>query len=62
MIYYIHMTDLINQIIDIAKNIAHVFDTSIWPLLVVLFKNIGALFVKVLELAIMAVKWIAAKV
>jgi len=56
------MLELFNQIIDIAKNIGHVFDTSIWPPLVVLLKSIGMLFVKVLELSIMAVKWIIAKV
>jgi len=61
-VYCIHMLELFNQIIDIAKNIGHVFDTSIWPPLVVLLKSIGMLFVKVLELSIMAVKWIVAKV
>lgn len=56
------MTELINQIIDIAKNIAHIFTASILDPLILIFKSIGTLFVKVLELAIMAVKWIVAQV
>ena len=61
-VYCIYMLELFNQIIDIAKNITHVFDASIWPPLVVLLKSIGMLFVKVLELSIMAVKWIVSKI
>ncbi len=58
----IHMTDLIHQIIEIAKSIAHVFDASIIGPLTVIIKSIAVLFVKVLELAIMAAKWIIAKI
>lgn len=56
------MTDLIHQIIEIAKSIAHVFELSIWPPLVMIGKSIGILFTKVLELVIMTVKWIIAKI
>ena len=54
------MVDLIHQILDIAKNIAHTFDTTVWPPLMALFKSIGTLFVKILELGIMAFKWLIA--
>lgn len=56
------MTDIINQIVEIGKSILLVFDTSIWPPLVEISKSIGDLFVKVLELAVLAVKWLVAKV
>ncbi|EKD24039.1 MAG: hypothetical protein ACD_81C00126G0022 [uncultured bacterium] len=55
------MTELLNQIIDIAKSIAHVFDASIWPPLVTIVKSIGHLFVKILELSIMVVQWLLDK-
>lgn len=56
------MTDLIHQIIEIGKDIVHVFNASILGPLTVIFKSIGLLFVKVLELTILAVKWIIAQV
>lgn len=56
------MTDLIHQIIDIIKNIASIFQSGILGPLVTIVKSIGLLFVKVLELAIMVVKWIVAQI
>jgi len=61
-VYYIHMTELFHQIIDIAKSIGSIFTDGILPPLVAIFKGIGTLFVKILELTIMAVRWIIAKV
>lgn len=57
-----HMAELIAQILDIAKGIAHVFNTGIWPALIAIVKGIGTLFVRVLELTILAAKWIITKV
>lgn len=56
------MTELVHQIIDIAKNILHIFESGILGPLVTIVKSIGLLFVKVLELAIMVVKWIVAQI
>jgi hypothetical protein len=56
------MTDLIHQIVEIAKSIAHIFDANLLEPLTQLAKGIGNLFVKVLELAVMIVKWIFAKI
>ena len=56
------MTDIIHQIIEIAKQIAAVFSTSILGPLMVIAKAIGLLFVKILELSIAAIKWVLTKV
>ncbi|AKM78385.1 MAG: hypothetical protein UY31_C0008G0018 [Candidatus Wolfebacteria bacterium GW2011_GWE1_48_7] len=55
------MTDLINQIFDIAKGIARVVETSLIGPLTMIFKSLGLLFVKVFELGLMAVKWLMAQ-
>lgn len=55
------MADLIHQIIDIVKNIVHMFDTTLLAPLTEIGKSVGMLLVKVLELAIMGVKWVVAK-
>ncbi len=56
------MIDLIHQIIDIAKNVAQIFDSSVLGPLTELARAIGHLLAKVLELAIMVAKWIIAKI
>jgi hypothetical protein len=56
------MTDLIQQIIEIAKNIVHIFDSSILAPLTTLINAIGVLLVKLLELAIMVTKWVFTKI
>jgi hypothetical protein len=62
-IYYNnYMTDLIHQIIEMAKNIAHMFDTTLLAPLTVMAKSIGVLLGKILELIIMAIEWIIAKI
>ena len=56
------MTDIIHQIIELAKQIAAIFSTSILGPLIMIAKFIGLLFVKILELSIVAVKWLLAKI
>ena len=55
------MTDLIHQILDIAKGIAHIFSISILGPLTLIIKSIGTLFVKILELIVLVIKWGIAK-
>ena len=52
------MTDLINQIFDIANGVV---ETSLIGPLTMIFKSLGLLFVKVFELGLMAVKWLMAQ-
>lgn len=55
------MLDLIHQIIEMAKSIAHMFNSSLLVPLTVMAKSIGLLFVKILELIVMAFKWAVTK-
>ncbi len=54
-------TTIISQAIHFVQSIWHAIDTTIWPLIGGIVKSIAGLLIKILELAITAIKWVIAK-